>query len=139
LYEIAANAWAYIPEQEHAKHAQLDEWVVMPNHVHGIIQLVSNPGAPVPDDEEIQKLLPGSLGAIVGNYKMLVAKRVKAMLKAAGTDMKAWQRGCWERIMRNERELKATREYIRNNPMRWEEDRENLDRLLDKMVYHDSP
>ncbi len=138
LCEIAANAWAYIPEQEHAKYVQLDESVVMPNHVHGIIHIVTSSKTAVPDDGEVRGLISGSLGAIVGNYKMLVTKRVKAMLKATDTDKKVWQRGYWERIIRNERELNATREYIVNNPTRWEEDRDNLDRLLDMMVYHDS-
>jgi REP element-mobilizing transposase RayT len=68
---------------------------------------------------------------------MLVTKRVKAMSKAAGTDLKVWQRGYWERIIRNERELNATREYIRNNPIRWAEDRDNLDSLLAKMNFID--
>ncbi|MCP4358180.1 MAG: glucose-6-phosphate 1-dehydrogenase [Chloroflexi bacterium] len=137
LYEIAANAWAYIPHQPHAKHVALDEDVIMPNHKHGIIQILTGPDTPLPSSDHPHGVLPGSIDAIVGNYKMLVTKRVKAMLKASGTDMKVWQRGYWERIIRNERELNATRQYIRNNPIRWAEDRENLDRLLSKMQYVD--
>ena len=137
LKEIATNAWAYIPEQEHAKLVELDESIVMPNHMHGIIHITADPITPMPELDELHGSLAGSLGVIVGNYKMLVTKRVKAMLKATGTDMKVWQRGYWERIIRNERELNATREYIRNNPLRWDEDRDNLDTLLDKMVYID--
>ena len=133
LHEIAANAWAYIPEQEHARHVVLDEWVVMPNHIHGIIQITADPVTPMPEIDHLRGPVAGSLGVIVGNYKMRVTKRVKAMLKATGTDLKVWQRGYWERIIRNERELSATREYIRNNPMRWSEDRDNLDALLAKM------
>ena len=49
---------------------------------------------------------------------MLVTKRVKAMRKASGTNMKVWQRGYYERIIRNERELNTTRQYIQNNPTR---------------------
>ncbi|MCZ7667199.1 MAG: hypothetical protein M5U34_08280 [Chloroflexi bacterium] len=70
---------------------------------------------------------------------MLVTKRVKAMEKATGTDMKVWQRGYWERIIRNDRELNAVRQYIRDNPLRWQEDRDNLDKLLPKMRYVDGP
>jgi len=64
---------------------------------------------------------------------MLVTKRVKAMLKASDTDMKVWQRRYYERIIRNERELNAIRKYIQDNPARWQEDRDNLDNLLEKM------
>jgi REP element-mobilizing transposase RayT len=137
LHEIAANAWAFIPEQEHAKYVTLDESVVMPNHAHGIIQITVDPATPVPESDQLRGPLAGSLGAIVGNYKMRVTKRVKAMLKVTGSDFKVWQRGYWERIIRNERELNATREYIRKNPLRWAEDRDNLDSLLAKMNYID--
>ena len=70
---------------------------------------------------------------------MLVTKRIKAMLKVTGTDFQVWQRGYYERIIRNERELNAIRYYIQQNPVCWAEDRENLDGLLAKMTYIDSP
>ncbi|NUN96995.1 MAG: transposase [Candidatus Omnitrophica bacterium] len=43
FYDIAAQAWAYIPQQPHANQFVLDEWVVMPNHLHGIILLTQEP------------------------------------------------------------------------------------------------
>ena len=49
---------------------------------------------------------------------------------------KLWQRGYYDRIVRNERELNAIREYIRLNPERWAEDRDNLDVVLSRMIYH---
>jgi hypothetical protein len=90
----------------------------------------------IPPELSSARLPSGSLGAVVGNYKTLVTRRVKAQLRAVGSDMKVWQRGYWERIIRNERELQATREYIRLNPLRWAEDRDNLDALLSKMEGH---
>ncbi|MCA9922373.1 MAG: hypothetical protein KC421_08370 [Anaerolineales bacterium] len=139
LHEIALNAWDYIPQQPHAKNVALDERIIMPNHTHGIIEIVNGPETLLPEGERQAILLSGSIGTIVGNYKMLVTKRVKATLKVSGTDMQVWQRGYWERIIRNERELNATREYIRNNPIRRQEDRDNLDKLLSKMRYVDGP
>ena len=134
LREIAENAWAHIPNQPHAQHIILDESVVMPNHKHGLIEVVTPP-----DIENVLEQVPplqsGSLGAIVGNYKMLVTKRVKAMKKMIGQDLKVWQRGYWERIVRDERELNAIRQYIRDNPANWAKDRDNLDQLLSKMTY----
>jgi hypothetical protein len=44
-----------------------------------------------------------------------------------------WQRGYYDRIVRNERELDAIRQYIRDNPRRWQEDRDNLEALVEKM------
>lgn len=81
LHEIAANAWDYIPQQPHAKNVALDERIIMPNHTHGIIQIMNGPETVHLEMERQAVLLSGSIGAIVGNYKMLVTKRVKAMLK----------------------------------------------------------
>ena len=135
LYEVAANAWLHIPEQPHAHHVALDEWVVMPNHIHGIIEIVTPPTTEDAQADDRPTLQSGSLGAIVGNYKMLVSKRVKAVKRKIESEMKVWQRGYWERIVRNERELNAIRQYIRDNPLRWSEDRDNLDQALDRMTY----
>ena len=110
----------------------------MPNHHHGILNFTSEFEDYEGDQPQYPGPLPGSLGAVIGDYKMLVAKRIKAIKKATGSDMKIWQRGYWERLIRNERELEATREYIRLNPLRWEQDRDNLDALFAKMIYHDS-
>ena len=135
LHEIAINTWAYIPQQPHAQHVRLDESVIMPNHGHGLIEIVVGRD----QDPATRTLQPGSVGAIMGNYKMLVTKRIKAVRKISGSNMKVWQRGYWERIIRSEWELNAVRQYIRNNPARWNEDRDNLDKLLSKLKYIDTP
>jgi REP element-mobilizing transposase RayT len=131
LHEIATMAWAHIPHQDHAKHVVLDESILMWDHRHGIIGLSIPEGA----QSNFTTLQPGSVGAIVGNYKMLVTKRVKAMLKVSDTDFQVWQRGYYERIIRNERELNSIRQYIQQNPIRHAQNRDNLDQLFIKMTY----
>jgi REP element-mobilizing transposase RayT len=69
----------------------------------------------------------GSLGAIVGNFKSVTARRINRVRKTPG--VRVWQRNYYEHIIRNERELNGIRQYIRDNPARWAEDRENPDRL----------
>jgi REP element-mobilizing transposase RayT len=134
LHEIAMMAWNHIPQQEHARHAVLDESILMWDHKHGIIGLTTPEGT----QSDFTTLQPGSVGAIVGNYKMLVTKRVKATLKVAGTDFQVWQRGYYERIIRNERELNAVRQYIQQNPIRHAQNHDNLDQLFTKMTYIDT-
>ena len=138
LKEMASNAWQYIPKQPHAKHVIVDESVIMPNHMHGILEITTDPEELLLKTAVSQSILSNSIGAIIGNYKMLVTKRTKAILKTTGSNQKVWQRGYWERIIRNERELQATRNYIQKNPSRWQEDRDNLDKLLGKMTYVDT-
>lgn len=147
--QVAENAWQAIPTRPHAQHVTLDEWVLMPNHLHGILVIAGSalprvdPSAPlentsVPDprpgsqpDRRPIGLVPGSLGAIVGNYKSLVTRRVNNLRGTPGAPV--WQRGFCDRIIRNERELNAIRQYIRDNPTRWAEDRDNLDTCLRQM------
>jgi putative transposase len=83
---------------------------------------------------QFENALAGSLGVVVGRYKTAVTTRINQLRHSTGA--KVWQRGYYERIIRNQRELAATRQYIINNPRRWAEDRDNLDALLSKMTYH---
>ena len=133
--QIAENAWVYIPKQLHAKHASLDEWIVMPNHLHGIILLTKKQGESAAKPPE-RGAAPGSLSSVVGTYKSMVTHRINNLRRTPGG--KVWQRGYFERIVRNERELNAIRQYICTNPTRWAEDRENIDVLTAKMNKIDS-
>lgn len=65
----------------------------------------------------------GSLGAIVGNFKSLTARRINAIRHLPG--MPVWQDNYYEHIIRNERALAAIRAYIIDNPAHWAEDLEN--------------
>ena len=93
---------------------ELDTFVVMPNHVHAVLWLTD---APAPQQT--------SLGAIVGVFKSLAAREVNALLKRTGV---FWQRNYYERIVRNDAELLAIRNYVDENPLRWALDAENPDR-----------
>ena len=138
FHDIAAHAIERIPTQKHAAHVELDEWIVMPNHSHLILifrRIVQAENVPLPTTV-LQNAPVGSLGVVVGRYKTAVTTRINKLRKTPGG--KVWQRGYYERIIRNEREWRATQRYIQNNPTRWAEDRENLDALLTKMIYHNS-
>ena len=134
--DIAYYALARIPQQKHAGHVLVDESVVMPNHAHAVLVFTGYPEqadmSRVPGNFE--NALAGSLGVIVGRYKTAVTTRINKLRHSKGA--KVWQRGYYERIIRNERELQATREYIINNPARWAEDQDDLDALFAKMTYH---
>lgn len=98
-----------------------EEFVVMPNHVHGIVWLAAEPpeaqgaaGAGRPS------LAPGSVGAIVGAFKAATTRRINRERGTPGARL--WQRNDWERIVRSDQELEALRRYIAENPARWEAD-----------------
>ena len=177
---IAEACWRFLPR--HFPHVRLDAFVVMPNHIHGIIWIVdggdrggeasvdicrgeastpslgraklspnqrgwveqeagvdasplpmgvdasplpmgvdASPLRTPPRRERPRGVEPGSLGAVVGNFKSVVTRRVNRLRGTPGAPF--WQRNYHERIIRDERALRAIRRYIRENPMRWERDR----------------
>ena len=117
--QIATQTLLAIPQWPHSG-VRLDEWVVMPNHLHVIFELTDN---------------RIGLGNVIGSYKALVTRRIYNLLLSAKPIV--WQRGYYERIVRNEEELIAVRKYILQNPERWQGDRDNLERLMKKMDYRD--
>jgi len=102
----------------------LDAFVVMPNHVHGIVVIGDGrarhasplPAAPIGSQRQ-------SLGLIVGAYKSAVARRVN---ETGGTPGAAvWQRNHYEHVIRSEQQLSRIRRYVEANPANWMLDHEN--------------
>ena len=120
-----------IPKWDSCSHVKIDEWVVMPNHIHAIFFLDLDP-----NELELleHKNTPKSLGTVVGTFKRVSTRLLRPMM---GEDFyRLWHRGYHDRIVRNERELNAIRQYIQQNPAKWEEDKNNLDSLLTRMTPH---
>ena len=102
------------------KELQLDAFVIMPNHLHGILLIHG-------DDKELGarraplqlKREKRSLGSFVAGFKSVVTARAR---KELGRGHTVWQRNYDERVIRNDNDLEMKRQYIANNPARWEED-----------------
>ena len=98
---------------------EIDEFVVMPNHVHGILVQVGMTAAAL------------SLGDVVGRFKTLTARRYAEGVQQQGWSPffgRLWQRNYYEHIVRNDPALDRLRRYILENPERWASDEENPDR-----------
>ena len=119
--EIVASAWSNLPN--HAPGLILDAWVIMPNHLHGIVILPGDPQPGNPSQTMPRGPKPGSLGALVGGFKSAVSRHASADNLALVRPL--WQRNYYERVIRNDTELKATRDYIETNPARWDTDPDN--------------
>ena len=113
LGRVVCTYWQRIPR--HFTHVELGRWVVMPNHLRGIVTIVER-SEPSP----LQGPPSGSLGAIVGNFKSVTTRRINRMRRTPG--VRFWQRNYWEHIVRNEASLNRIRAYIVDNPARWMED-----------------
>lgn len=101
----------------------LDAFVVMPDHLHGIVFIAGGPTlmGPTPSDaarpERAHGPLPGSIGAFVAGFKAAATARINRLRRTPGAA--AWQRNYYEHVIRCDMELHRMRAYIDNNPPRW--------------------
>ena len=109
-------------------NVRLDAFVVMPNHLHGIIWIVDDAvgarrrRAPTDTSEQFGKPVAGSIPTIVRSTKSAVTKRINRMRQSPGE--RVWQRNYYEHIIRDENSLQRIRQYIHDNPAHWQVDRE---------------
>jgi len=119
--EIAARTWLWLPQQFPRVH--LGGWILMPNHLHGIIGLADDAGgsraAPTVNATSVHK----PLTQIIGAFKTRSTKEINALSKSPGEQF--WQRSFYDHIVRDEQDLARIREYIRTNPQKWSLDEEN--------------
>jgi len=132
---LKLNEWGEIARREWFKTAELrpyvdlheDEFVVMPNHAHGIIHtagaerrsaLITDTAGIAADEKP--HIDAGSLGAIVRAYKSAVTYAINAARQTRG--MVVWHRNYHKHIIRDDADLKRIRDYIANNPLKWTED-----------------
>ena len=104
---------------------ELDEWIVMPNHLHGIVIITGGGLGMRRGDRPVAPTgpKPKSIGALIAGFKSATTKRINAMRGTPGSLV--WQRGYYDHVVRGEAPLKRIRQYIRENPLRWDEDPEN--------------
>ena len=104
--------------KHHAKHITLDAFVVMPNHIHGILILEGN----ILDDiitseNRFQNIGKNSISSILGSYKSAVTKHANRL----GFES-SWQIRFHDHIIRNEKSFNRIQNYIINNPKNWKDD-----------------
>ena len=117
---IADILWYEI--KNHAKNVELGAFVVMPNHVHGIITITANParGPGVGTGHALSALSgtgKNTISSMVGGYKSAVSKHAHRL----GYEME-WQARFWDNIIHNENELHDVTSYIENNVQNWKDD-----------------
>ena len=121
--DIVMRCWQDLPN--HYSNIAMDEIVIMPNHLHGIIWVNSNIDRtglkPAPTGKQ------HGLPEIDRALKTFSSRQINKRRNTSGTPV--WQRNYFDRVIRNETELYKIREYIRNNPLQWELDENNPENL----------
>jgi REP element-mobilizing transposase RayT len=137
LGEYVALCLEWLPRRY--PYVDLDEWIVMPNHLHGILVITDRrggsrtaptlisgddcPAAPPLNSVDVSPTAPTkrkTLGSLVGAFKTVSTDWRNQQLGTPGAVM--WQRDFYDHIVRNEDELNKIREYIRTNPLQWDTD-----------------
>jgi len=127
--KVAFECWLEI--MNHFDFVELDDWIIMPNHLHGVVEVIEkkdfddencrdapwhvstgNKFAPLPS-----KSLPSIINHFKGSVKRLCNKNDLAKF--------AWQERYYEHIIENDEDNARIKEYIANNPINWEIDRNN--------------
>jgi len=138
LGESIATCWQWLAEQY--EYISLDAFVVMPDHLHGIV-LIADPAVEAERDAmardcaatggsrtaPTRRIGPPTprkvLGRLIGPFKTVSTKRVNELRGEPG--LMLWQRNYYEHIIRSERALNRIRQYIIDNPARWHDDPED--------------
>jgi putative transposase len=130
LGTLAEDCWLAIPE--HFPMTQMDAYVIMPNHMHGIVVIdddadhCKGTACRAPTMEQFGQPTPGSLPTIVRSFKSAVTRLFNE--KDTLASQRLWQRNYYEHIIRDDESLNRIREYIATNPLHWEFDAENPNR-----------
>jgi REP element-mobilizing transposase RayT len=115
---IVATAWNNLPN--HYPFIQLDRYVVMPNHFHGIISFIETERNRADLKSAPTAKAPHGLSEIVRALKTFSARRINENRQTYGVPV--WQRNYYEHIIRNETDYHCIAEYIDANPQRWSDD-----------------
>ena len=118
---IVSQIWQSIPN--HHPKAVVDPFIIMPNHIHGIINIVgARHAVPLHRSEEFGKPVPGSIPTIVRSFKSETTRRINVLRNSPGA--KIWQRNYYEHVIRDEKDYESIYDYIVTNPHNWLKDNE---------------
>jgi putative transposase len=141
-----ARCWVWLAEQY--PYVRMDEWIVMPDHIHGIVVITDGMNANEPrrggsrtaqtrtaspaefvDGPNVGMNHSGSvppkrkpLGRLIAAFKTVSTRRVNDLRSTPGANL--WQRNYYDHVIRDDLSLLRTREYIVRNPSLWRPDHE---------------
>jgi putative transposase len=132
--KIVEQKWLEIEKKR--ENIKLDEFIVMPNHLHGIIIIthrIKSVNTSQTDNSyntrsgRLFRLKANSIGSITGQFKSNCKKKIEKLLQYESMDTPyfSWHRNYHDHIIRSENELKNIRKYILNNSKNWDDDKFN--------------
>ncbi len=128
LGRMVDATWTELPTHCHGLH--LDQFVLMPNHLHAVVFLSGSidQNHPSIDGRTLRSAPTVALPGIIRRFKTVTTSRVRRDVHTFGWHPfpgRLWQRNYYEHVIRNDDSLHRIREYIANNPTSWALDPEN--------------
>jgi len=127
------SVWSSLPDR--FLSLKLDEFVIMPNHIHAILCINIVGADLVSARNKTTPISAPTISRIVQAFKSITTYKYILGVKENSWplfDKRLWQRNYYDHIIRSEKSLNYIREYIVNNPIRWEFDKENPQGKMDK-------
>jgi len=135
--KIVQDEW--INSSKIRKEIELDNFIVMPNHIHGIV--IINETEFIKNDINVGAnghlplhMKPKSISSFIVGFKSIVTKKINILRNTP--KLPVWQRNYFEHIIRNNKEMNEIREYIINNPLKWDLDKENPNNVRELIQSH---
>lgn len=119
--KIAKESWRNIGE--HFENVEMGPYMIMPNHMHGIICIDSGTACRAPTPEQFGKPVNGSISTIIRSFKSFVTRKIRKTIRQ--DNFIVWQRSYYEHVIRTEDDYNRISEYIVMNPENWLQDEEN--------------
>jgi putative transposase len=122
--KIIHDSWLWLADQY--AYVGLDKFIIMPNHMHGVILLMDTMGMVIKvkgasRGAPTSRMLHKPLGQLIGAFKTVSTKKINAIRNTSG--VRLWQRDFYEHVISDESDFSRIREYIINNPKNWENDK----------------
>jgi putative transposase len=124
---IVEKEWAR--SSEIRKEIEMDAFIVMPNHVHGIVMIKWHPPVGANGRSPLQ-MTPKSISSFMSGFKSSVTKIINEQRNTPA--LPVWQRNYYEHVIRNEEDLNRIRKYIVENPLKWGDDEDNPTNIIDR-------
>ncbi len=113
---IVEQAWRH--NKHAATHIDVDNFIVMPNHIHVIVNM--NRSIP---SHDVLRLPKHTIGSIISTFKDRTTRQINMIRNTPGIPV--WQKNYFEHMIRNDIELNKIRDYMMSNPVRWAFDKDN--------------
>lgn len=119
--KIIENEW--MKTAQIRNNVELDEYIIMPNHFHGVLFIKSRGVLQYSPTKNKFHSPSQNIESIIRGFKSATTKRINQLRNMPENPV--WQRNYYEHVIRSENELNCIRKYIKNNPLRWQYDKEN--------------